>query len=62
VHDLLVADHRVEFEVDSDHLGDVLAHLGKFGIRALTSQPPTLEELFLRHYGETVPARGTDAP
>ena len=52
VHDLLVDGHRVEFEVDSDQLGDVLAHLGQFGIRALTSQPPTLEELFLRHYGD----------
>ena len=26
--------------------------LGRFGIRTLTSQPPTLEELFLRHYGD----------
>jgi ABC-2 type transport system ATP-binding protein len=52
VHDLLVDGHRVECEVDTDHLGDLLAHLGQFGIRALTSQPPTLEELFLRHYGD----------
>jgi ABC-2 type transport system ATP-binding protein len=22
------------------------------GVRSLTSQPPTLEELFLRHYGD----------
>jgi ABC-2 type transport system ATP-binding protein len=26
------------------------------GLLALTSQPPTLEDLFLRHYGATVPA------
>jgi ABC-2 type transport system ATP-binding protein len=24
------------------------------GIRSLTSQPPTLEELFLRHYGDEI--------
>ena len=24
------------------------------GIRTLTSQPPTLEELFLRHYGDEI--------
>ncbi len=52
VHDLVVDGHRVECEVDTDHLGDLLAHLGQFGIRTLTSQPPTLEELFLRHYGD----------
>jgi ABC-2 type transport system ATP-binding protein len=25
--------------------------LGGAGLQSLTSQPPTLEELFLRHYG-----------
>jgi ABC-2 type transport system ATP-binding protein len=28
----------------------VLRHLSAAGVRSLTSQPPTLEELFLRHY------------
>ena len=56
VHDLVVEDHRVSFEVDTDRLGDALATLGRFGIRTLTSQPPTLEELFLRHYGDEVVA------
>jgi ABC-2 type transport system ATP-binding protein len=31
--------------------------LTSFGIRSLTSQPPTLEELFLRHYGDEVVER-----
>ena len=26
------------------------------GVRSLTSQPPTLEELFLRHYGDDLTA------
>ncbi len=56
VHDLVVEGHRVECEVDTDHLGSLLGHLGQFGIRTLTSQPPTLEELFLRHYGDELPA------
>ena len=37
-----------------DHLlsatGGVLRHLTNAGVRSLISQPPTLEELFLRHY------------
>jgi len=58
VHGLVVEGRRVAFEVDSDHLGPALEALGRFGIRTLTSQPPTLEELFLRHYGDKV-ADGT---
>jgi ABC-2 type transport system ATP-binding protein len=54
IHDLVSEDHRVSFEVDTDRLGEALETLGGFGIRTLTSQPPTLEELFLRHYGDEV--------
>ena len=28
--------------------------LSELGLRSLTSQPPTLEELFLRHYGDAI--------
>jgi ABC-2 type transport system ATP-binding protein len=50
VHDLDVQGDRVHLEVDSDKLGAVLASLTSTGVRSLTSQPPTLEELFLHHY------------
>jgi ABC-2 type transport system ATP-binding protein len=56
VHALDVAGNRVVFEVDTPKLGAALAALGEFDIRSLTSQPPTLEELFLRHYGDEVTA------
>ena len=52
VHDLVVEGNRAAFEVETERLGDALAALGPFGIRSLTSQPPTLEALFLRHYGD----------
>jgi ABC-2 type transport system ATP-binding protein len=52
VHALHVEDHRARFDVDTSHLDDAVRHLTRFGIRSLTSQPPTLEELFLRHYGD----------
>ena len=52
VHDLLVEGNRVRFDVDTDHLGEAIARLSAAGIVSLTSTPPTLEELFLRHYGE----------
>jgi ABC-2 type transport system ATP-binding protein len=50
VHDLEVEDTRVRFQVDTARLDEVLRHLSAAGVRSLTSQPPTLEELFLRHY------------
>ncbi|GAA5195910.1 ABC transporter ATP-binding protein [Rugosimonospora acidiphila] len=50
VHDLDVQGDRVRLEVDNAHLSEVLVELTRSGVRGLVSQPPTLEELFLRHY------------
>jgi ABC-2 type transport system ATP-binding protein len=58
VHDLAHEDGRVHFDVDSDHLDTVVRHLSGFGVVSLTSQPPTLEELFLRHYGDELAEAG----
>ena len=52
VHDLDVSGNRVSCQVDNDALGEVLARLAAAGVRSLASQPPTLEELFLRHYAD----------
>ncbi|PWI17959.1 ABC transporter ATP-binding protein [Streptomyces sp. Act143] len=52
VHDLRAENHRLRFDVDTDRLDAAVHHLTGFGIRTLTSRPPTLEELFLRHYGD----------
>ena len=52
VHDLVVDDHRVRFDVDSDHLDNAVGRLAELGLVSLTSRPPTLQELFLRHYGD----------
>ncbi|MFH8564749.1 ATP-binding cassette domain-containing protein [Streptomyces sp. NPDC017988] len=52
--------HRVELHVDTDRLDAVLKTLTASGIRSLTSTPPTLEELFLRHYQEDA-AHAADA-
>jgi ABC-2 type transport system ATP-binding protein len=50
VHDLKVDGTHVKFDVDTKELDSVLKQLTSVGVRSLTSQPPTLEELFLRHY------------
>ena len=58
VHDLVATDGHVALSVDSDELGSVVSHLAGFGVRSLVSQPPTLEELFLRHYGDELDGAG----
>jgi ABC-2 type transport system ATP-binding protein len=54
VHNLHVEERTARFDVDSAHLGEVLRRLGELEILSLTCHPPTLEELFLRQYGEPV--------
>jgi ABC-2 type transport system ATP-binding protein len=54
VHNLLVDGSRVRFEADTNELDTVLTRLVSLGVRSLISQPPTLEELFLRHYQDDV--------
>jgi polyether ionophore transport system ATP-binding protein len=52
VHDPHVDGLRARFDVETAQLDSALKFLTTFGVRSLTSQPPTLEELFLRHYGD----------
>jgi ABC-2 type transport system ATP-binding protein len=56
VHDFALDDNRAQFNVDTDKLHDVIGQIHALGIRNLVSQPPTLEQLFMRHYGEELTA------
>jgi ABC-2 type transport system ATP-binding protein len=56
VHEPEFLGDRVTFDVDSDHLDAAVTALAGLGVRSLAAHPPTLEELFLRQYGEEVPA------
>jgi ABC-2 type transport system ATP-binding protein len=53
VHDLTADGGRVRFGADSDRIAEVLPVLGALGVQGLTITPPSLEELFLRHYGDS---------
>ncbi|TCC52087.1 ABC transporter ATP-binding protein [Kribbella pittospori] len=52
VHDLRYDDSEVTFDVDADEMPAVIRQLGQFGVRTLHSAPPSLEQLFLRQYGD----------
>jgi ABC-2 type transport system ATP-binding protein len=60
VHAPEVHDHRVTFDVDSDHLDEAVRALSAAGITALQAHPPTLAELFLRQYGDHVETVGSE--
>ncbi|TYB54366.1 ABC transporter ATP-binding protein [Nonomuraea sp. PA05] len=54
VHGLEIHGTEVSFRVDSGRAGEALTRLTAYGLLDLTARPATLEELFLRHYRETV--------
>lgn len=52
IHDLRTDGNTVEFDADTADLGSVLDALAAAGITGITAAPPSLEELFLRHYSD----------
>ncbi|GAA3146315.1 ABC transporter ATP-binding protein [Nonomuraea roseoviolacea] len=58
VHDVRVHGGRVVFDADAPALDAALRCLAEAGVRGLVSRPPSLEELFLRHYSHTTEAAG----
>ncbi|MBI5460127.1 MAG: ABC transporter ATP-binding protein [Methanobacterium sp.] len=52
VHNLSIEGNNAHFSVDAEKIDAILKHLTQFGITSLLSTPPTLEELFIRYYGD----------
>ena len=52
VFDITERHDGLTFHVDSGEVGSVVEHLTRYGIVRLESAPPTLEDLFMRHYQE----------
>ncbi len=61
VHELTVTGTTVRCQVDRAALDEVVGRLHQAGIRSLTCRPPTLEELFLRHYSPERSAAGGES-
>jgi ABC-2 type transport system ATP-binding protein len=50
VHGVEERHGGLSFQVDSEELGAVVRHISGYGLLKLESSPPTLEDLFMRHY------------
>lgn len=50
VHELKADGGSISLKADAEELGAILQYISQFGISKLESMPPTLEELFMRHY------------
>lgn len=53
VYNIQKQERVLTFQTDSDALDAVIKHISSFGIVRLESAPPTLEDLFMRHYEES---------
>lgn len=51
VHEFRADGRHVRFDVDDDDVTAVIGHLAGLGVDNLRITPPSLEDLFLRHYG-----------
>lgn len=50
VHDAKQTENGWLFQADSDELETIMRQLSNYGILKIESAPPTLEDLFMRHY------------
>lgn len=58
IHDVSRDGLKYRFSVDSNAMTKVMEVLLPLGIKSLTVEPPSLEELFMRHYGDDIDEKG----
>ena len=54
IHNILVEQNNIRFEVDTEEMDAVIRFVSQFGIKKIESAPPSLEDLFMRHYDTSV--------
>lgn len=50
VHDFAQKDNQATFSADNKYINDILMEATKLGVKKFEAVPPTLEDLFMRHY------------
>jgi ABC-2 type transport system ATP-binding protein len=55
LHDIVVDGNRLTCQADAEALDGLLQALAAVGVESLVTQPPSLEQMFLQHYGSAAP-------
>ena len=50
VYDFIQKDNQAKFSADNQYINDILMEATKLGVKKFEAVPPTLEDLFMRHY------------
>lgn len=50
VHDFVQTNQQATFSADNQYINDILLATTKLGVKKFEAVPPTLEDLFMRHY------------
>lgn len=50
IHDLTQENRKMVFQLDSDHMDELVSYVQPYGVVKFESAPPKLEDLFMRHY------------
>lgn len=50
VHDFIQKDNQATFSADNQQMNDILLQATKLGVKKFEAVPPTLDDLFMRHY------------
>lgn len=50
VHDFVQEDYQATFSADNQYINDILQEATKLRVKKFEAVPPTLEDLFMRHY------------
>ncbi|MFD1860440.1 ABC transporter ATP-binding protein [Aeromicrobium camelliae] len=61
VHDMRVHGERIAFDVDGEHVDEVMRQLAPLGVTSIVAHPPTLEQLLMRYYGDSIERPTTPA-
>lgn len=62
IHDLRIDGNVIEFDADTADLSSVLDTLAAAGVTGITAAPPSLEELFMRHYSDQPSGQNRQVP
>ena len=54
IHEIKETNQGLSFQIDTEALADAISYISQFGILKLESKPPTLEDIFMRHYENKV--------